>query len=258
MDAVKAHVAGTDDAHHGVEVRAVVIAQTAGLVHDFGDLKNVLVKDADRIGVGEHETRRVGTDRSTQRVKVDAAVAAGGDIYDLEAAHGSRCRVRAVGRVRNDDLRARGVAAVDVISLDEHDAGKLAVRARRRLERDGVHAEDLGKLGAEDVIRLQRTLYRLNVLQRVELRKAGQRRHVLVDLGVVLHRAGAKRIEAVIHAVNALAKRRIVAGQLVFGNMRQMQRRFALFAEREVRNVARGHEAQTAPLRAQLKNKLHR
>ena len=67
--------------------------------------------------------------------------------------------------------------------------------------------------------RLERALCRFDRLERVELCEARQRRHVLVDFGVVLHRAGAEGIEAVVHAVDALAKRRVVARQLIFTHM---------------------------------------
>ena len=89
----------------------------------------------------------------------------------------------------------------------------------RRLERDRVHAEDLAQLAAQNMQRLERALRRFDRLERVELCEARQRRHVLVDFGVVLHRAGAEGIEAVVHAVDALAKRRVVARQLIFTHM---------------------------------------
>ena len=148
VDAVKAHVTGTDDAHDGVEVRAVVIAQAARIVNDLRDLEDVLVENTDGVRVRQHQSRGVGADGGAQRVEVDAAVHAGRDVDDLEAAHRGGRGVRAVGGVGHDDLRARGIAAVGVIGLDEQNAGELTVRARRGLERDSVHAEDLAKLRA--------------------------------------------------------------------------------------------------------------
>ena len=68
-----------------VEVRTVVIAQAARLVDDLRDLKNVLVKDADGIRVREHQARGVGADSGTQRVEIDAAVRARGDVHHLIA-----------------------------------------------------------------------------------------------------------------------------------------------------------------------------
>ena len=219
VDAVKAHVTGTDDAHDGVEVRAVVIAQAARIVNDLRDLEDVLVENTDGVRVRQHQSRGVGADGGAQRVEVHAAVCAGRDVDDLEAAHRGGRGVRAVGGVGHDDLRARSVAAVGVVCLDEQHAGEFAVCARGRLERDRVHAEDLAQLAAQNMQRLERALRRFDRLERVELREARQRRHVLVDFGVVLHRAGAEGIEAVVHAVDALAKRRVVARQLIFTHM---------------------------------------
>ena len=56
-------------------------------------------------------------------------------------------------------------------------------------------------------------------LERVELCEARQSRHVLDDFGVVLHRTGTEGIEAVVHDVDALAKRQVVASQLIFNHM---------------------------------------
>ena len=83
-----------------------------------------------------------------QRIEIDAAVRAGGDVHHLIAAHCCGGRVGAVGGVGHDDLRAVKIAAVGVIGLDEQNARELTVRARRGLERDSVHAEDLAKLSA--------------------------------------------------------------------------------------------------------------
>ena len=45
VDDVEAHVAGTRDAAHGVQVRAVVVEERAGLVEDRGNLLDVLVEE---------------------------------------------------------------------------------------------------------------------------------------------------------------------------------------------------------------------
>ena len=57
----------------------------------------------------------------------------------------------------------------------------------------------------QPVHHFQRALHRLVGLQRVDAGEAGQAGHVLVDLGVVLHGAGAERIEAAVDAVVAAA-----------------------------------------------------
>ena len=58
---VKAHVAGAHNAHNGVEVGPVVVAQAAGLVDEPGDLQNVLVENAHGVGIGQHQPRRIGS-----------------------------------------------------------------------------------------------------------------------------------------------------------------------------------------------------
>ena len=141
--------------------------------------------------------------------------------------------------------------------LDEQNAGELTVRARRGLERDSVHAEDLAKLSAQRVQRLERALRGLDALERVELGEARQRRHVLVDLGVVLHRARAEGIEAVVHAMDALAKGGVVTGELVFTHVGQVQRLVALFGKLIFGDVTLRHEGHAAAFDAKFKNELH-
>ena len=167
VDAVEAHIAGTDNAHDSVQVCAVVVAKAARVVDDLRDLEDVRIEDADGVGVREHQTCRIGADSRTQRVEVNAALVVRLDVDDLIAAHGSRRGVRAVGRVGNDDLRSGRVAAVGVIGLDKKNTGKLAVRACCGLEGDSVHAEHFAKLRAEDVERFQSALRGLDGLQRM-------------------------------------------------------------------------------------------
>lgn len=132
MDAVKAHVAGAHDAHDGVQIRAVIVAQAARLVDKTRDLQNVFVKNADGVWVCQHQAGGVVAEHGLERLEIDAAVRRGRDVHNLIAAHGSCSRVRAMRGVRNDDLRALLVAAGIVILLDEQHARELAVRTGQR------------------------------------------------------------------------------------------------------------------------------
>ena len=105
--------------------------------------------------------------------------------------------------------------------------------------------------------RLERALRGLDGLERVELGEARQRRHVLVDLGVVLHRARAEGIEAVVHAVDALAEGGVMAGELIFAHVGQVQRLAALFGELIFGDVTLRHEGHAAAFDAKFKNELH-
>ena len=257
VDAVKAHIARTNDAHDSVQIRAVIIAQTARVVDDLRDFEDVLVENTDCIGVREHQSRRLRPDGGAERREIDAAVCTGRDIDHAEARHDGRGRIRAVGGVRDDDLCPGRIAACKVIRLDEQQAGKLAVRACGGLERERVHTGHFAKQLSRFIQQLQRALRRLLRLERMEPRKARQRRKGFIDLGVVLHRARAQRIEAVVHAVDAVRQRGIVPDKLIFAHLRQAQRLLARRCQRHDGHVARRKQRQAVAGRALFKDRLH-
>lgn len=84
----------------------------------------------------------------------------------------------------------------------------------------------------------------------MEPRKARQRRKRFVDLGIILHRARTQRIEAVVHAVDAVRQRGIVPDKLIFAHLRQAQRLFARRRQRHDGHVARGKQRQAMAGRA--------
>ncbi len=221
VDAVKAHVAGAHNAHNGVEVGPVVVAQATGLVDQPGDLQNVLVENAHGVGIGQHQAGGVVAEHGLERLKIDAAVRRGRDVHDLIAAHGSCSRVRAMSGIRNDDLRALLIAAGIMILLDEQDAREFAVRTGCGLECHAVHARDLAQILLCQLQHAAAALHRVGGSQRMDTRKAGQRGHFLVDPGIILHRARAERIEAVVHAVDVVVQLRIVAAEVLLAQLRQ-------------------------------------
>ena len=211
---VKAHVAGTDHAHHRIEVRSIIITQTASFVNNLCDIQNIFIKDAHGVGVGEHQTGGVGSHCCPQGLHIHAAVRAGGDVDDLEAGHHRRGGVGAVGGVGDDDLVAAQLTTAAVVGLDEQQAGELTMGAGGRLEGHGVHASDLPKQLLRQGVGLQAALDSLLGLEGVDLSKAGQGGHILVDFGIILHGAGAQRVEPVVDAVDPLAQSGVVAGEL--------------------------------------------
>ena len=74
VDAVKAHVAGAHNAHDGVQIRAVIVAQAARLVDKTRDLQNVFVKNADGVRVRQHQSGGVVAEHGLERLEIDAAV----------------------------------------------------------------------------------------------------------------------------------------------------------------------------------------
>ena len=213
MDDVEAHVARPRDPHHGVEVGAVVVERRPHLVHDPGDLLDVRVEQPERVGVGEHQAGDVLVGLFAQIVEVHPAVGRRAELDHLVARHRHRGGVGAVGGVRRQHLAAL-LAAILVIGPREQQTGELAVRAGARLQRHVRQARDLGQGALQPPHQLERALRVLGVLERMQAGVARQGRHPLVQLRVVLHRAGAERVEALIEMEVLRGERRVVAHQL--------------------------------------------
>ena len=220
---VEAHVARPRDAHHRVEVGAVVVERGAHVVHDARDLADVAVEQPERVRVREHQAGHVVRGLRAQVVQVHAAVGVGAHLHHLVAGHRHGGRVGAVRRVGREHLVAV-LAAVLVERAREQQAGQFAVRAGAGLKRHVRQPADLGQRALQVPHQLERALGVLVVLQRVQAREAGQRRHALVQLGVVLHRARAQRVEARVEVEVLLREVVVVAHDLGLGDLGQLGR----------------------------------
>ncbi|MNE45844.1 hypothetical protein D3C80_1401520 [compost metagenome] len=107
---------------------------------------------------------------------------------------------------------------------DGHQAAQLAVRAGLGRQGHRRHARQGRQPMGQLVHQLQRALNRRLRLQRVDVREAGQTRHLLVQTRVVLHRARAQRIDGQIDGVVLLAQAHIVAHGLGLGQAGQTDR----------------------------------
>jgi hypothetical protein len=223
VDDVEAHVARARDAHDRVEVRPVVVEGRPDAVHDRGDLLDVAVEEPERARVREHEAGDLVVGLRPEVVDVDAAVGVRADLHDLVARHGHRGRVRPVGGVRREDLRPR-VPAVLVVGAGEQHAGQLAVRAGGGLQVDVGQPGDLAQRDLELVHELEGALRALRVLQRVQAGVPRQRRDALVQLRVVLHRARAEGVEALVEVEVARREPLVVAVDLGLGDLGQLRR----------------------------------
>ena len=152
--------------------------------------------------------------RALKRRKIHAAVRPGGDRNHRHPSHRRGGGVCAMGGVRHDDLRAGHVAPRLVVGLDHQKPRLLAVSARRGLESHIEHAGHFAEDAAQTVDDFETPLRVGLGLQRVDAGEAGEGGHLVVDLGVVLHRAGAQRVEPVVDAVGAACEKRIMAADL--------------------------------------------
>jgi len=151
---VEPHVAGATAAEQGVEVRAVVVEESARVVHDVGDLRDVALEEPDRVRVGQHERGGVVADGRLKRLDVDSPVVAGWEFDHVVARQRGGREVRPVRGGGDHDL-GPVVAVVLVVRLRDRDTGELAGGARGRLERDGVHPADLAEVLLEPVLQFE-------------------------------------------------------------------------------------------------------
>jgi hypothetical protein len=219
---VEARRPGPEAAEDGVEVGAVHVRDGSGLAHRGDHLVDLVLEDAERARIGDHERRHIRAERRLQRVEVDPAALVRSDRDGLVADHGGRRRVRAVRRVRHEDLRALLALAVGLVEGAGHQhAGQLAVGAGRGLEADGREAGDLLEQLGQQPHELQAALAEGLRVEWMRVRQPRQPRGPLVDLGVVLHRAGAERVEPEVDGVVEVGKAVEVAQEVELADLRQ-------------------------------------
>ena len=223
VDDVESHVAEAGPAQEGVEVGAVAVEEGAPAMEHLGDLPDVRAEEAEGVGQGEHHRCHALVQGGGEGGHVRVALGVRGDGHDLEAGHGGRGRVRAVGGIGHQDAGAPLLAVVGQIGLDDEHARELALGAGGGRQAHGVEAGDLRQAALEVVHQGQRALGRLDRLQRVGLGEAGQAGEVFVHLRVVLHGAAAQGIEAGVDAVVEAAEGHEVADQVHLAQLGQVE-----------------------------------
>ncbi len=106
MHHINAEIAGPDDPQQRVQVGAIAIDQTAGGMNDLDHLQHVLVKQAERVGVGQHQAGQGVVAFGRQRFQIDIAAWVGCQLDHPHAAHGGSGRIGAVGRIGDEDFVA--------------------------------------------------------------------------------------------------------------------------------------------------------
>ena len=118
-------------------------------------------------------------------------------------------------------------AAVGVEGAGQQQAGELAVGAGRGLEADVGQAADLAQRLLQQPHQLERALGALRVLGRVQPGVPGKGGDPLVEARVVLHRAGAERVEAGVEVEVPAREAVVVADDLGLGDLGQARRLLA-------------------------------
>ena len=191
MDNVKAHIARTRNAHDRVQIRAVVINQTAGVVNDFCDFQNIFFKQAQCVGIRQHQRRGRFIRHRPQRFHIDVAFRVAWNLPDRKARHHRTGRIGSMSGIRHEHDGALIFMMAFQIVADRHQAAEFAMRARGRLEAERIHAGDLRQIFFQRCDNFQTALHVLFRRQRMDRRKALQVGRVFVDFRIVFHRAGA-------------------------------------------------------------------
>ena len=229
VDDVEPHVARPHQAEQRVQVGAVHVEERARVVDDLRDLDNLFLEEPERVGVGEHQRGAVVVDQFREVAHVDQALGVGMNGLNLVPRQRGGGRVGAVRRIGDDDAPA-GVATRRVVGVDHQDARELALRAGGGLQRHAIHARHFLQPLFEFIHQTQRALRERLALQGVRGRRARVPRHLLVDLGVVLHRARPQWIKAAVHAVVLAGEARVVPNDV----------HLAELGERGCRRASRG------------------
>ncbi len=213
MHAVDAEVAGPDPADDRVEIRAVGIDEAAGRMHVTRDGREVVLEQTAGVRIGDHDAGDIGAEPGAQRREVDPPAGIGRDRIHLEAASRGGRRVGAMRRFRHQHPLA-ALAAMLQRRADRHHAAELAMGAGAGRHGDGRHAGPGLQPMGEAVDQLERALDGGDRLQGMQIGQARQPRHLLVEARVVLHGAGAERIEPRVDRVVLLAEPRVVPHHL--------------------------------------------
>ena len=105
MQDIDAEIAGPRDADHRVQIRAIHVDQRAMGVYEIRNRRNVALKDSQGVGIGDHHRCDIVAHRLTKSLEVDGSLRVRRDLLDDVAGDRDARRIRAVGRIRHQDLR---------------------------------------------------------------------------------------------------------------------------------------------------------
>ena len=220
---VAAEPARPAEADHRVHVGAVDVHLSAVAVDDVADLAHRFLEHAVRRRIGDHrcgEARSMLPGLAPEIREIDVAVLVAFHHDDLHAGHLRARRVRAVRRARDQAHVAFALAAARVIGADREQPGVLALRARVRLQRDGVVAGACGqhlRSSSPSSSRVAFDLLRRG--ERVDPAELGPRDGNHLRRRIELHRAGAERDHRAVEREILVRERAQVAQHLGLGAM---------------------------------------
>ena len=197
---VEAHIARTAYSEHRVEVSTIIIHQTAAVMHELSDFRDICFEETQCVRVCHHHRSNGVVEQSLEVFHIDDAISSTLHLDNLESADSGRSRVSAVSRVWHDDLGALHLSVGLMISADNHQSGKLTVSASAWLEGEVIETCESREALAQCVVSRECALCSLDRLERVKIIEARHCSHFFIYLRIIFHGAAAERIESIIHA----------------------------------------------------------
>ena len=197
---VEPHVARAADTKHRVEVCSVIIHQRATVVHHFSNLRYARLEQAERVGIGHHHRGHRVIKQFVQMFNVHRTVSRAFHLDHFKSTDCRRSRIGSVGRVGHYHLCPLHVAPAFMISTDNHQPRKLAMRPCKGIQGEFRQASDGRQRLLQVVINGQCALARADRLHRMSVRELLAGCHFLIDVRIVFHGTAAQWIETVVHS----------------------------------------------------------
>ena len=218
----------------------------------IGNGLHVAFEQAASIGVGDHHRRHVRAKARSQRSKVDAPFSSCRDRFDLEAAACRRGRVGAMRAFGHEDHATVGFTARPQRRGNCQQAAQFAMGTGFGAHRHTGHAGQLLEPFAQFMNDGKRTLHALFRLQRMGVGKAGHPRHLLIEAGIMLHRARAQREQAKVDGIILTRQAGIMAHRFGFAQAGQRNRRTAGHTAEAVQTIGQRRDVDAGLLNAAL------
>ena len=258
LNDIKAQVSRPCFAQKGIGVGAVTIKQTTFAVYNFRNFFDIAFKQAQRVGVGEHQGCDIFRHQRFQMFKINAPFRVGPQGDCLKPAQRSGRRICAVSSIRNQNQMPLFAFFLKIL-FDHHDAGEFSVRAGRRLQGELSHAENTAQQFLHVMHQLQIPLSKSIRGLGMQARESGHGRDIFVNFRIVLHRAGTERIKTQIQAEVSPRQIGVMPHQVDFGHFRQIQVIAQVFPANDIRyindrHITCGYICRAAPGPADFKN----
>ncbi len=179
---------------------------------------DVLLEKPQGVGVGDHDPRRLFVHQTLHDAGGDNPPFIRRDRHGGVAAQGGAGRIGSVRRVGDEDLRPL-LSPAPMPGMDDQHPRQLPLGAGRRLERHRIEARDLGEVPLQSEHQAKRPLGEGGGQERMGRGEPLERRLPFIGLRVVLHRAGAERVEARVHPVIPGGEAGVVAHHLDFAEI---------------------------------------